>query len=272
MKGRIIAALFVTVMLAICIMPSADAAGDDGQRMIVKNVYSSEFTSLGTIPAYAENDYFYFIKDSNNHKAFKKYIDGEREKMPDDDFPVIRKGDRVVAYFFSAEKYRDGYDTVVEFYNYIGTAYEGYLQLNFTLEHSVDAVYNFFLEGSTANISWKSDLDGLTAYFGAENISRRAVMDADGVYSVKVKIDSNGAYPLTFVNEVNDDVSASLTFDIGGYDTSSSISVAVICFVLAIFIMYLMYSSYTKPEWSIVKEEDEMNEKKKFSFSTLKKK
>ena len=255
---KIVAASLAFMFIMTCVFSaSASADTEVSQRMLVKNIYSSEFTSLGTIPAYAEDDYYYFIKDSANHKAFLGYISGDRATMPDDDFPVIQKGDRVAAYFFSADTFRNGYDTVMEFYNYIGIAYEGYLQLTFEMEHSVDSVYNFFLGGSTAKIRWKSDLAGLTAYFGPENITKRAVLGADGTYSVDVNIGKNGAYPLSFVNETDDRISANITYTIGGYDSSRSTVTAVLCFVAAAALIALMFISFKKPEWAIDTEDGE---------------
>jgi|GEM_PF-6065953 len=255
MMKKLIAVMAVALLAFTCVLaPSVSADSTGTQRMIVKNVYSSEFTSLGTIPLYAEEDYYYFIKDSNNHKAFLRYINGSIDKIPTDDFPVVRKGDRVVVYFFSADKYQDGYETVMEFYNYNQTTYEGYLQLSFILEYSVDAIHLFFLEGSTAKISWTSDLAGLTAYFGTENITKHATLTG-GTYSAEVEIGKNGAYPLTFVNELNDSISANLSYTIEGYDQSQSIVTGVICFLLVGIAIYLMYKSYLKPKWSIVKEE-----------------
>jgi len=260
---RIAATIFLTAVLFACVcMPmSADAASSGSQRIIVKNVYSSEFTALGTIPAYAENDYYYFIEDSNNHKAFVKYVKGEIDKMPADDFPVIRKGDKTIAYFFSAEKYREGYDAVLEFYNYLGTAYEGYLQLTFELTYSVDSIHLFFLEGAKAEIEWNSSLPGLTAYFGTENISKKATESA-GTYSVSTDISKNGTYPLYFVNEVDDSISAVLTYSVEGYDESQSLVTAIICFVLVGAAIYLMHRAYRKPTWSVVKEERAAKERK----------
>lgn len=229
---------------------SAEIIPEDLKNTSVKNVYSCEFTSLGTLPAYEENTYYFLIRGSGNYKAFQDYFGGEFGNMiPSDDFNIIEENDRVVAYYITSETYSDGYKAVMEFYNQTRTFYKGYLMLNFEPYISVDTVYNFFTKGSVASISWVSQPTTI-AYFGDTNLSKIAKKDADGIYHVDVNIEKNGSYNLRFINTMNDNVHANVWYEINGYERSGSTSISITCMILGGLVLALSFLAILRPKWS----------------------
>ena len=259
MHLKTIAILSVSFLLVLIPMSaeclSADNLADEGfETVTVKNVYSCEFVSLGTLPSYEENTYYFLIKGSANYESFQDYFAGGfGTTIPPDDFDGIQEGDNVVAYYVTSETYSDGYSAVLEFYNFAGTLFKGYLMLNFTMYMTLDATYHFFLKGSTATISWISR-PSTTAYFGDINLSKIAEKDSDGIFSASVKIEENGSYDVRFVNTSNDYVSADIAYEIDGYEQSNSTWISVICIIFGALALIVASLSLLKPKWS--KESD----------------
>lgn len=267
MMKRIVPTLAVIAMLTVlvCFSPYSDGATDvqNQKPMNVKNVYYAEFISLGTLPSYEENTYYYFIEGSDNHKEFLKYVNGETSVfLPSHDFFVIQKGDKVIAYFFSSETYTNGYEAILEFYNFSGTLFEGYLQLTFKLFMSVDSIHHFFMKGSTAVIKWSTKPAALTAYFGGENIARLAKYDkGTGTYEVTVDIEKNGVYQLWFVNDSTNTTTATVYYSIEGFESSGSTWIAILSIALVAAVIALLALSFVKPRWSksLTQERDSLH-------------
>ena len=246
----------ILIALAVCIscVPCSGAAIDvkETQVMSVKNVYCAEFVSLGTLPSYEEDSYYFFIDGSENHAKFLNYVNVDPTSVfPPDDFEAIQEGDRVKAYFFSPEKYSNGYSAILEFYNYSGTVLKGYTQLLFTEVVGMDTIHHFFLKGSTATIKWFSSPSNLTVYFGGENITKIAEYDEElHCYVAVVDIDKNGDYPLSFVNNNTNAITATVTYSVDGFDDSNSSWMAVICIVLAVAAVAVLVMCHRRPFWS----------------------
>ncbi|WP_026069004.1 hypothetical protein [Methanomassiliicoccus luminyensis] len=249
-----LAVIMTLTMLTVCFSPYSEGATDvqNQKQMNVKNVYCSEFISLGTLPSYEENSYYFFIVGSDNHKEFLRYVNGETSVfLPAHDFAVIQKGDRVAAYFFSSETYANGYEVILEFYNFSGTLFEGYLQLTFEKFVGVDSIQHFFMKGSTAIIKWSTKPAKMTAYFDGENIARLAKYDAEtGTYEVTVDIEENGVYPLWFVNDSTNTINATVYYSIEGFESSGSTWIAILSIIMVAAVATLLAMSFVKPRWS----------------------
>ena len=254
---RFVMKLFtVLVALTVCVSftPSSDAAIDiqEAQTLSVKNIYCAEFISLGTLPSYEEDSYHFFIDGSSNHQKFLHYINSDPTALlPPDDFDVIQEGDFVKAYFFSPESYINGYSAILEFYNFSGTVLKGYTQLLFEEVIGMDTIHHFFLKGSTATIKWSTKPANLTVYFGGENITKIAEYDDTlKCYVATVDIESNGDYPLWFVNNNTNAITATVTYSVDGFDDSNSSWIAIICILIGIIAAIILVSCHHKPFWS----------------------
>lgn len=247
-------AFAMLIFLPMCQSADSEAVSDsaEGRIMNVMNVYGCEFDSLGTIPSYEDETYYFFVKGSDNYGAFLSFTEGNLGVWSgDDDFPVIAEGDRVCAFFFSSETYTDGYEAILEFYNYSGTLYKGYLQLTFTVFVGIDTVQHFFMKGTTAVIRWSSSPPVLLVYLGDRNISKNAVFDTEkGCFEVEVDIDRNGVYPLYFVNNSNSTIVATVNYSIDGFESSWSLSLATLGAVLAAVTALVLVACHEGPRWS----------------------
>lgn len=253
MKRALICIAAVAAFMMLAMTPTASAATDtqEDATMNVINVYSSEFTALGTISASESARYYYFVVGSNSHNDFLNFINGDKSKplgMIGNDRPVIQKGDRVIAYFFSSQVYTNGYATILEFHNFAGDIFEDYLQIRFTMCKSMDIVHHFFMKGSTATIRWVAS-STITAYFGGENISKIAEYNGE-YYEATVGITENGDYQLWFVNEVNTNMTATISYTVSGFESSKSTGTAAIALILVIMAVFLLVMASFKPIWS----------------------
>ena len=251
---RAAAVLAAIMMLAVPFL-AGDVSADDvvkERTMTVRNVYSCEFVSLGTLPSYEKGSNYYFVKGSENHIEFMRYIHLESSvnlALLEDDFSVIQRDDTVVAYMFSTEFYDDGYASIIEFYNFEGTILVGYLQLKYTLDVGMDTVQHFFVKGSTAVIRWNTVPSNLTVYFGGENISKKAEL-VDGAYQVSVYIENNGAYSLWFANDSTSALTGTVSYSVGGFETSGSMTIAVIAAAVAALGIAMLILVFRGPKWS----------------------
>ena len=257
MMRRIVCILSILALLTAGLSlaaPSSDGAIDveTSRAMSVKNVYCAEFISLGTLPSYEEDSYYFFIDGSANHEKFLYYVNEDPTALlPPDDFEIIQEDDHVKAYFFSPEKYTNGYSAILEFYNFSGTVLKGYTQLLFTEVVEMDSVHHFFLKGSTAVIKWYSKPANLTVYFGGKNLTKIAEYDDElKCYVASVDIEKNGDYPLWFVNNNTDAITATVTYSIDGFDDSKSTFVAVVCVILAAIAIVILVITHQRPFWS----------------------
>ena len=247
-------ALIAALLVSLSFAPSSYGAIDvqEAEVMNVKNVYCAEFTSLGTLPSYEEDSYYFFIDGSENHEKFLYYVNSDPTALlPSDDFEIIQEGDNVKAYFFSPESYSNGYSAILEFYNFTGTVLIGYKQLLFEKVVEMDSIHHFFLKGSTATIKWSSKPANLTVYFGGENITKIAeYSDELKCYVATVEIEENGDYPLWFVNNNTNAITATITYSVDGFDDSNSTWIAVICIIVAVIAVVLLVSCHLRPYWS----------------------
>ena len=257
MMRRIVCVLSILALIMaglISAAPSSDGAIDAevSRTMSVKNVYCAEFVSLGTLPSYEEDSYYFFIDGSVNHEKFLYYVNEDPTALlPPDDFEIIQEDDHVKAYFFSPEKYSNGYSAILEFYNFSGTVLKGYTQLLFKEVVEMDSVHHFFLKGSTAVIKWYSKPANLTVYFGGKNLTKIAEYDDElKCYVASVEIDKNGDYPLWFVNNNTDAITATVTYSVDGFDDSKSTAMAVVCAALAVVAAIILIMAHRRPFWS----------------------
>ena len=88
-------------------------------------------------------------------------------------------------------------------------------------------------------------------YFGGENITKIAeYSDELKCYVATVEIEENGDYPLWFVNNNTNAITATVTYSIDGFDDSNSTWIAVICIIVAVIAVVLLVSCHLRPYWS----------------------
>lgn len=236
------------ILLSAClpvITDSSDASSVtvENRRVLITNVYGSEFVSLGTLDEseHTNSGMYFFIEGSERHDMFKKYLDGDIRYLPNDDWKIIREGSDVHVYFFDSNVYQE-WHTLITFEDDTGNI--RFKSIPFKIERPIDDLNYFFLSGSTAHVQWMNmESVAVSAYF---NDAEMKVSDTS------VPIDTNGAYSLKFVRTSNkgDTISTHVTYTVEGYDDSSSLPVGVVCWVLCLVALAGIFLLRRGPRWS----------------------
>ena len=246
MRASIVVAVAVLALIPFVYVPDVSEASSmvvEGERVLITNVYGSEFVSLGTIDEteHENSGLYLFIEGSERHEMFKRYIDGTSKFAPNDDWMLIKEGTNVHAYFFDSNSYQE-WHTLITFEDSSGNV--RFLSAAFSIERPIDELNFFFLKGSTAEIQWMNmESAAVTAYFNGAELKTS---------DVRVPIDTNGAYSLKFVTVSDSDgvISTTVSYTVGGFDDSRSMPLASVCWFLALAGFFGILLLRRGPGWS----------------------
>lgn len=246
MRASIVIAIALLALFPFVYMPDISDASSttiESERVLITNVYGSEFVSLGTIDEteHENSGLFLFIEGSERHEMFKRYIEGASKFAPNDDWMLIQEGTNVHAYFFDSNTYQE-WNTLITFEDSSGNV--RFLSVGFTIERPIDELNFFFLKGSTAEIQWMNmESAAVTAYFNGAELKTS---------DVSIPIDTNGAYSLKFVTVSDSDgvISTTVSYTIGGFDDSRSMTLATVCWFLALVGFFGILLLHRGPGWS----------------------
>ena len=215
----------------------------ENKRVLITNVYGSEFVSLGTLDEseHRNSGMYFFIEGSERHVMFKKYLDGSIRHLPNDDWRIIVEGSNVHAYFFDSNVYQE-WHTLITFEDSLGNI--RFKSLPFTIERPIESLDFFFLSGSTAHIQWMNmESVAISAYFDENELK---------LNDASIPIENNGAYSLKFVIVSNkgDVISTSVSYTVEGFDDSSSMPIGTICWVLFLVSLAVILFVRRGPAWS----------------------
>lgn len=247
MRVRTLAILSVVAMLLVTPLISGSSEASsvvvENKRVLITNIYGCEFISPGMLDEseHENSGLYFFIEGSDRHEMFLKYLDGNLNFIPNDDWKVIEDGSKVHAYMFDSNSYTE-WNTLVTF-----EAPDGgikFKSLSFTIERPIHELNHFFLEGSTANISWQNKGSvSVTAFFnGAELRDNEVSMD----------IENNGACSLKFVivSDMDGVIATNISYSIDGYDDSSSMVLGILCWIVFLVIFLGVILLRRGPKWS----------------------
>jgi len=248
MSSRSLALLSVAILLVAGVSffaESAEASSKtvENKRVIITNIYGSEFVSLGSLDEseHRNSGIYFFIEGSERHEIFKKYLDGSIKFIPNDDWSIIRQGSDVHAYFFDSNVYQE-WHTLVTFEDDQGEI--RFKSVQFRIERPIDSLNYFFLADSTAHIQWMNmESVAVSAFFNDAEIKGK---------EMRIPIEKNGAYSLKFVASSNaeTEIATTVSYTVEGYDDSSSMAVGTVFWVIFLLSLAVVVLLRRGPRWS----------------------
>lgn len=247
MSIRTIIMAIITVMLLTvpfcCDQSEASSVTVEDKRVLITNIYGSQFISPGTLDEgeHENSGLYYFIEGSDRHIMFLKYLDGNLNFIPNDDWMVINEGSNVHAYFFDSNTYQE-WHTLVTF-----EAPDGdikFKSISFEIERPIHELNHFFLGGSVAHIEWANNSPiAVSAFFNGAELKDK---------SVDIDIENNGACSLKFVivSDMDGVVSTTISYTIDGYDDSDSMPLGIVCWIVFLIILFGVLLLRGGPKWS----------------------